>query len=162
MRLDRIRIRSKRIKPPVAVLAPKWPYRYQRQHRQFEYSSTLRAMNAFAVAMRTCRHGTSPLRPIPLRDRTLPSICGKARKREITRPPALVAGSSLPSLAIRARFYVWSQTETVLFCTLLQIFSIDLRNPRHRFTAPLEQPHRARHYHRARLFAPPTPRKRSK
>jgi hypothetical protein len=61
LRLDRIRIRSEPIKPSVAVLAPKWPYRYQRQHRQFEYSSTLRAMNVFAVAMRTCRHGTSPL-----------------------------------------------------------------------------------------------------
>jgi hypothetical protein len=147
VRLDRIRSRSKPIKPSIAVLAPKWLYRHQRQHGQFEDASTLRPMDVFAVAMRTCRHGTSPLRPLRIRDRKLLSLnvgircgialapirpatasrlsprsnCGKARKREITQPPALVARSSLTSLAIRARFYAESPPETVLFCTLLQI-----------------------------------------
>lgn len=113
-------------------------------------------MNVFAVAMRTYHcHGASPLTPIPIRDRKCcgctsgpdanraysiapptasrlfpRSNCGIARKKEITQPPALVAGSSLPSLAIRPRFYALCHTETVSFCTLLQVSSSDPRNPR--------------------------------
>jgi hypothetical protein len=49
-------------------------------------------------------------------------------------PPALVAGSSLPSLAIRPRFYALCLRETVPFCTIPQILFFHPRNPRHRFT----------------------------
>jgi hypothetical protein len=49
-------------------------------------------------------------------------------------PPALVAGSSLPSLAIRPRFYAPCLRGTVSFCTIPQILFIHPRNPRHRFT----------------------------
>ena len=152
VRLDRIRSRSKPIKPPVAFLAPKWPYRYQCQHRQFEYASTLRTVNVFAVAMRAYhRHGTSPLSTIPIRNRKLRSStagtqCGIALAR-FSRPPHLagphvqIAGrqgrektpspqpwlqGSLSSLAIRARSYARSQIETVLFCTLPPILPVNL------------------------------------
>jgi hypothetical protein len=93
MRLHRTRGGSKPVKTPVARLAPKWSYRYQRQHGQFEYTFTLGAMNVSAVAMRTCRHGGSPLRSSPIRDRKLPSLnigtqCGFALAH-IDRPPLL-------------------------------------------------------------------------
>src|SRR5579863_1740834 len=51
-----------------------------------------------------------------------------AGKEEITRPPALVAGSSLPTLAIRPLFYASLQVETVLFCTLSQVIPENLRH----------------------------------
>jgi|BogFormECP03_OM3_1039632.scaffolds.fasta_scaffold09120_1 hypothetical protein len=69
------------------------------------------------------RNRARPIRPATASRLSPRSNCGKARKRENTQPPALVAGFSLPSLAIRAGFYPRSQTETVLFCTPLQIVS---------------------------------------
>jgi hypothetical protein len=183
MRLGRIRRRSKPIKTPVAVLAPKWPNRYQRQHRQFEYASTLRAMNVFAIAMRTCRHGTSPLRRIPIRDRKLRSLnigtrCGialapfgrpphlacphvqmvgqRGRERLPSPQPWLRGPLSLPSPF--ASNFMHRATPKLFSFAHSRKFLSAIRATRSAASgySPLKHPRRAS------LFAPAGPRKRSK